>query len=495
MGNPVRPANREKERDMKIRLISLCAVVVISLVMLCCAPSGAQPPERATNVILLIGDGMGPEIVGLATEYSRVIDGRELWLERAISEGHLALANVRPVDALVADSAAAATALATGRKTANDMVSVDPRGKPLTTILELAEKSSKSTGLVTTTRLTHATPACFAAHVAHRDSENDIAVQMLAAGVDVMLGGGLRNWIPENAATSEYSTFTGTSKRQDSRNLVEEARQAGYSIVTGRDELAGAHGANKLLGLFAASYMPYALDRRPDDETGIPSLPEMTEAALDILSRNKEGFFLMVEGGRIDHAAHANDVASMLVEMMEFDEAIGVAYAFAQRHPGTMLLITADHATGASCLSARYSDDAGDTIYPTEENLKKIARQDASFEGILTPLMTGPSLERLKALVLEHTGIGISDEDAAFIMKMEPVSPFHVIKPEYRALGGYATLALGRVLGPEFGTSWGTAEHFAASVVVVGYGARADLVRGYIDNTEVFTIMKTAGGL
>lgn len=480
---------------MKIRTISLCAAVVICLVALCCAPPTAQPPEHAENVILLIGDGMGPEVVALAKEYSRVIEKRELWLEKAMFEGHLALVNVRPIDALVTDSAAAGTALATGRKTANDIVSMDPHGKPLTTILELAEKKSKSTGLVTTTRLTHATPACFAAHAEHRNSENEIAVQMLATGVDVMLGGGLRHWIPQYAGLSDYAAFSGKSKREDNRDLVEKARQAGYTIVTGKKELADAHGANRLLGLFAPSYLPYELDRRPDDKSTIPSLPEMTEAALDILSRNEEGFFLMIEGGRIDHAAHVNDVASMLAETMEFDEAIGVAVTFAGEHPKTAVFITADHATGAVCLSARYSDEAGENIYPTDENLKKIARQDASFQEILTPLMRGPSIGKLESLVREHTGIEISDEDAAFIMKMEPISPFHVIRPRYRKIGGYATLALGRVLGLEYGTSWGTGEHFAAPVLLVGYGARADLVHGYVENTEVFSIMKTAGGL
>jgi len=202
-----------------------------------------------------------------------------------------------------------------------------------------------------------------------------------------------------------------------------------------------------------------------------------------------------VEGGRIDHAAHVNDAAGMLAEMMEFDDAIGVAYAFAKTHPGTALFITADHATGAACLTARYSDEAGDTVYPTDANIRKIARQDASFEQILTPLMVEPSLEKLKGLVLTHTGIEISDEDASFILQMQPLSPFHVIKPIYREMGGYAPLALGRVLGVEYGISWGTAEHFATPVILVGYGARGDLVRGYIDNTAVFTIMKTAAGL
>jgi alkaline phosphatase len=484
---------------MKIRVFLSCALLIVLVIAACnvetSEPVSVRTQEPARNIILLIGDGMGPEVVGLAKEYARVIADRELWLEQTADNGRLALVDVAPQDALVTDSAAAGTALATGSKTANTLISMDPRGNPLPTILELARKDARSTGLISTARITHATPACFAAHIDHRNLENEIAEQMLAAGVDVMLGGGMSNWIPQGTLTSDIAKYAGRSKREDDRNLVEEAKQAGYRIVTSGKELNQAGRPDKMLGLFAASHIPYVLDRHADDGADIPSLPEMTEAAIEILSKNEKGFFLMVEGARIDHAAHANDVASMLADMLEFDDAVGVACGFAKEHPDTLVLVTADHATGASCLSARYSDEEKRTVYPTQEHLRKIAQQDASFEGILLPLMKGPSIERLKELVLQHTGIELSDEDAAFVMKMEPLSPFHVIKPVYRRVGGYAPLALGRVLGVHYGTSWGTGEHFAVPVMLVGTGAGADLVHGYLDNTDVFDIMKTAGEL
>lgn len=473
------------------------AILVISILAVCRAgiadPISSDSSKPAKNIILLIGDGMGPAAIGLAKDYARIIEGGGLWMERAFSEGHIALVQAPALGALVTDSAAAATAIATGERVANETVSLSAEGKPLTTILDLAEKGSRSTGLVTTTRLTHATPACFAAHIEDRDAENEIAALMLASGADVMMGGGLRHWIPEDMEASDFAGYAGESKRKDETDLVEEAKKKGYRFVTNKDELAAARGADKVLGLFSDSHLPYALDRSPDDKTKGPSLVEMTKAALDILSRNENGFFLMIEGGRIDHAAHANDVAAMLADAIEFDEAVGVALVFAKKHERTAVFITADHVTGGPCLSARYSDEAGRAVYPNAANLKKIARQDASFEYILTELAKNISPAELKRLVSKHAGIEISDEDAAFVLKGEPLSPFHVIKPKYRRFG-YPALALGRVLGIEYGVTWATGEHFSEPVLLIGCGARADLVRGYIDNTGVFTIMKTAGG-
>ncbi len=474
--------------------------VVLAITLICMGgfaradepPSGA--PEPAANVILLIGDGMGPAVIGLAKDYARIIEDRPLWIEKAMMKGDVALVHVPALGTLVTDSAAAATAIATGERVANGAVSLSADGQPLTTILEIAKRDSRATGLVTTTRLTHATPACFAGHVDDRDAEDEIAEQMLAAGVDVMLGGGLGHWIPGGAPASDYAGFDGESKRKDKTDLVRRARQAGYGFVTNKDELAAAGTTGKLLGIFANSHLPYALDRQPDDGANVPSLVEMTEAALEILSKNKNGFFLMIEGGRIDHAEHTNDAASMIADMMEFDESVGAAMSFAKKNGRTAVFITADHVTGGPSLSARYSDEAGATIYPKESNLKKIARQDASFEYILTAFSKNPSPAELKRLIKKHSALELSDADVALILKGEPPGPFHVIKPAYRRFG-YPALALGRVLGLEYGFTWSTAEHFSEPVLLIGCGARAGLARGYIQNTDIFAIMKEAAGL
>jgi alkaline phosphatase len=448
----------------------------------------------------MIGDGMSVDVLGLTQQYAQALQQRDLWMEKIMSEGHLALVNVSPLQEVVTDSAAAATALATGEKTLNGLVSVSPDGKTLETILELAKRDSRTTGLVTTTRLTHATPACFAAHLGNRNSEAAIAEQMLDTGVDVLLGGGLSAWIPKGTKVSDFGAFSpaagadAVSGRKDKKNLIQKASQQGYKLVTNREELLSSRGTAKLLGLFAASHVPYALDRQPGDGANVPSLAEMTSAALEILSRNKAGFFLMVEGGRIDHAAHNNDAAAMLAETIDFDEAVGAAHMFAKQHPNTIVLVTADHATGAPALSARYSDEARKTLYPGDDEFRRIGRQDASFEYIMFELSKEPSVQRLQTLVRNHAGVEITGEQARFILDAKPISPFHVIKPQYRKFG-YPTLALGRVLGVQYGTSWATAEHYASPLLLVGYGPRSQLLHGYIENTDIFRLMKTAAGL
>jgi alkaline phosphatase len=484
---------------MKMRHHFLLVILAVALsapsVSACAEPAATDAAKPAANVILLVGDGMGPSVIGLAKDYARVVEGRELWMQKAISRGDLALVQVPALGTLVTDSAAAATALATGEQVSNGVISISPDGKPLTTILELAEKGSRSTGLVTTTRLTHATPACFSAHTESRRAENEIAEQMANSGADVMLGGGLRHWIPQDKTASDFGAYSGESKRKDGANLVEKAKGLGYAFVTDREGLASATaGADRLLGLFASSHLPYVLDRRPDDGTDVPSLVEMTEAALDILSKNENGFFLMVEGGRIDHAAHANDAASMIADAMEFDETVGAAMKFAETHKGTTVFVTADHVTGGPCLSARYSSEAGRTIYPDDEDLKKIAEQNASTEYILTELAKNPSPAELKRLISIHTGNEIGDADVALILSAEPLSPFHVVNPIYGKFGYYA-IAMGRVLGLHYNFTFATGEHFSEPVLLIGYGARADLAGGYIQNTDVYTLIREASGL
>jgi alkaline phosphatase len=242
-------------------------------------------------------------------------------------------------DSAVTDSAASATAIASGVSTTNRSIGLDPRGAVVRTCLEDARDAGRTTALVTTTRITHATPACFAAHVQSRDDENTIARHLLETPVDILLGGGA-------------ARFLGGPGGQSLPELV-----AGYRLVRTADELAAAPRDGRLLGLFAASDLPYRIDRDGGDgeATGVPTLAAMTRAALDRVDTAR-GFFLMVEGGRIDHAEHSNDAAALLGEMRELDEAIAVALDFARAHPEVALILTADHETGGVCVTTRGED-------------------------------------------------------------------------------------------------------------------------------------------
>ncbi|MEG1160303.1 MAG: alkaline phosphatase, partial [Acidaminococcaceae bacterium] len=236
--------------------------------------------------------------------------------------------DVDGVQGAITDSAPGSTAFATGYKTQDKYVGVGPDGKPHATVLELAKSLGKSTGLAVTVNVQDATPADFSAHVTTRRDFEGIAAQMLETGVDVVLGAG-----------SAY-----LQNRKDGRDLVAELKASGYDYLTTGNELADYEG-KKVYGLFAPYTMEFDIDRlrfAPEQ----PSLSEMTDKSIEILSQNKEGFFLMVEGSKVDLASHSNDPAAAVTEYRAFDEAVKSAMNFAQGRDDTMVLIVEDHATG-----------------------------------------------------------------------------------------------------------------------------------------------------
>jgi len=303
----------------------------------------AQEPDGGTpaspkNVIFLIGDGMGPQQMALLFDWSDAAGEGETALQRLGNDGTIGMLRTGAVGSPVTDSAAAATALATGVSTANGFISVDPQGRRLATCLEDAEKSGRVTGLVSSTRITHATPACFASHVRNRGFEPEIARQLVEeSGVEVLLGGGGK-------------VFAGKLSH-GGKLLREQASESGYTVLTTGEELGRfERGSGKVLGLFSGSHLPYVLDRDEPGEQVAPTLTKLTEKALELLSGTDEGFFLMVEGGRIDHAGHANDVAGVLGEMREFDATVALVMEYQRKHPDTLVVVTADHETGGLCV-------------------------------------------------------------------------------------------------------------------------------------------------
>lgn len=279
------------------------------------------------NVILLIGDGMGVTAIR-ATQIATVGPNNKLSMQTLPYAG---LVTTHSLDSIITDSAASGTAMATGYKTNNGIVSMLPNGTILQTILEYAETKSKSTGLVVTSRITHATPATFASHVPNRGLENDIALDMLYASVEVLLGGGRSYFLPEPEGY-----------RTDGRNLVDEALALNYTYLETREDLLKVQ-SDKALGLFAMSHM----SRVPRE----PSLVEMTNKAIELLSQDNDGFFLMVEGSQIDWAGHGNNATWLIDEVAEFDKAVEVAIDFAIVEPSTLVIVTADHETGGMAIN------------------------------------------------------------------------------------------------------------------------------------------------
>lgn len=280
--------------------------------------------SKVKNIIFYIGDGMGINQV-TASRIKSVGANGHLWLDKFQVTG---LVKVHSLDNLITDSAASATAMSTGYKTKNRMIACLPDSTMVKTVLEAAKDQDLSTGLIATSSITHATPACFATHVLQRNYHEEIARQLIFSGTDVLLGGGRQFFLPQDDTVSA---------RTNGLNLVQKAESNGYVYVENKEQLMNVDNP-KVLGLFQEDELKF--------EAGEPSLADMTRKAVEILSKNKNGFFLMVEGSQIDWAGHENDFNKLLQRMLSFDKAVGVGVQFAKEHRNTLVVVTADHETG-----------------------------------------------------------------------------------------------------------------------------------------------------
>jgi alkaline phosphatase len=319
------------------RDLTVIALTLVLLLGLLGPHSRALAEAEAKSLMLFIGDGMGVGILTIGMVFSEWELDTVLNMVTLANKGEVGLASTYSADKLVTDSAASGTALACGKKTDNGKVGVLPDETPVDNIFDIAIEQGKSLGVVTSTSVTHATPACFLAHHKYRSYEWDIAQQVAASQATVILGGGSKYFLPPER---------GGGRRDGDLTVV--AQENGFEVVYDREALL-ASGAGRLLGIFAPENMPFEQER--DVET-VPSLAEMTAKAIEILSRNERGFLLMVEGGRIDHAAHDNDIDDTLLDLLAFDEAVGVAMGYQGENQDVALIVTADHETGGPAITA-----------------------------------------------------------------------------------------------------------------------------------------------
>lgn len=280
--------------------------------------------KKPKNVILLIWDGMGLAQMSTAFYYQEKTPSFTRFK-------HIGLHQTESTDAKITDSAAGATAFSTGYKSYNSAIGVDMDTIARKTILEIAAGRGQATGVVATSSITHATPASFFAHVEDRDLEEEIAAQLPAAPVNFFAGGGIEFF----------------AQRKDSKNYLDSLAAYGYLVDTTALSKPATWDHTKRYGyLLAADGMPKMSEGRGD------FLPKATEMAIDFLSQDKDGFFLMVEGSQIDWGGHANDGDYIIEEVIDFDQAVDAALDFAEKDGNTLVVVTADHETGGMSLSA-----------------------------------------------------------------------------------------------------------------------------------------------
>jgi len=461
-----------KKNFLKISTIT-CLIVVALFVAGLPSASGSGPTgPTVKNVILLIGDGMGPAHV----ELTRLCLGVEQLVMEEMDETGPSYMTTYSLDRedqtthKITDSAAAGTAIATGCKTYYGAVSVDFDGNPLETVLERAEAEDKATGLLTDVYIQDATPSVFVVHAERRGNSMLFSELMVNSTVEVLMGAGTGFFLPKGQDSEG-------GQRTDGRNLIEEWEEDGYTYVDSANELENAEvildEGDRLLGLFGGLYnMNYDLDRQQDKNIGVPTLAEMTEKAIEVLSQDEDGFFLMVEGGSLDWVAHNRDVAGVVRETEAFDEAVQVALDFAMEDGDTLVVVTADHETGGLQITSDSVGNEPPTHVPFSEplNVGFVMEITATTDYMWGKIEKG---EGIKETVLEYTGYKLSRAELKLI----------------KDAGTNGETVISDVLSAEADVVWGFAgtdegDHTFAAVPIYAYGPNAERFDAVTDNTE-----------
>ena len=435
--------------------------LVILLAAICSVGLSAGNPKY---IFLFIGDGMATPQRMVAEEFSRHAGCGDLALNQLPFH---ATTRTASADSLVTDSAAAATAIACGEKTDNGKLGVAPDNRPLRSVAELAHERGKKVGIISSVTLNHATPGGFYAHQESRSKYYEIGLQLVASNFDFFGGGGIAKF----------------DQRQP--DIFTLARQAGYQVVRGEAGLRQLRPDQKAIALADKddAAMPYSIDLTPDDSR--PTLARLTERAIELLD-NPDGFFIMVEGGAIDWAGHANEAATSLREVLALDEAVKTALAFYRQHPEeTLVVVTGDHETGGMSMGFA---GTGCAMY-----MERLVHQKMSVD------VFG---KRVKDFCENHPQAALTDlypllnEAFGFKFSGDAKDPMLINERELKQLQQAFEQqklpdAARVIINGKAGIGWTSASHTALPVLTTSIGCGAELFIGFIDNTDIALKLKS----
>ncbi len=445
---------------------------------------GAATPQ---NVILFIGDGMSVPQRMLADEFARKIGHGPLAMNALPC---VATTRTCSANSLVTDSAAAATAIACGVKTNNGSIGVDAKGAPQRSCAEVARDAGKKVGIITTVTLTHATPAGFYGHRSSRGQTYGLALDLVNSQFDFFAGGGLDETYNDRKA----GCYVG--------DAYAYAASKGYTVISNRAAFAAiTRATGKVLTRFTDGPLAYAIDSEAKNQ---PSLAEMTRKALEVLPSPK-GFFLMVEGGRIDWAGHANDAATNLRDVLAFDEAVRVALDFQKTHPETLVIVTGDHETGGMSMGFA---GTGYALYP--ERLKNQTMSVGAFDQAVQSFLSenpqadfdaiAPLITQAFGLIAKNrpknNPLAVSNEEKKQLKEAfkHDCELHHRHVNENKKYDGKKLYQLGGVcrliLSHKSGIGWSSSAHTAMPVLTTAQGIGAERFIGLIENTQISAILK-----
>lgn len=427
--------------------------------------------KKAKNIIFMVSDGMSSGTLNLANMFSNRILGKstnwlQLYTDNKVSRGIMDMASA---SSIVTDSAAASSSWGGGARVNNGSLNISPSGEENMPIWQKFKAKGKKAGCVTTVPITHATPAGFTVAMKSRNDQSAIAEEYLRIGYDVLLGGGQKYFAAEH--------------RKDKKDMFTAFAQQNYVIAKNKADLRNIDKSKKLLGVFDFDALPYEIDRKQSAEltNTIPTLAEMTQIAIDQMKDQKEGFVLQVESGKVDWAAHANDVAALIHEQLQFDEAISVAMKFAEQDKNTLVVITTDHGNAnPGMIYGKYAN----------EHFDSLAKYNFTNEYILNNIKNNQSESQIKEFIKNSIDIELNDEENKTIAsyynglnkgdnglynyKHLPFSAFAEIQKKYNSVG------------------WISMDHSADYVEVAMFGAGNHLHKPFMKNTDMHYLLLEA---
>jgi alkaline phosphatase len=422
--------------------------------------------KRPRGIIFCVSDGMSQGVLSMTEAFSNQVRGKGTawWNLLSNRKATLGLMDTASSSSMVTDSAAASSAWSAGRRVPNGQINYDDKGKRLESIGETLEKRKVRLGLVSTATITHATPAGFAASVVSRGQEDLIAPQYLNR-VDVILGGGSR--------------FFASESRKDKRDLFGDFAKEKYDVVRTRDDLLKSK-SKKILGTFASGYIPYSIDRDQDAEMQklVPTLAEMSEAALSRFLDDEAPFLLQVEGARIDHAAHKNDIGAILNEQLAFDDAVGKILAMTAGHDDILVVLTSDHGNANPGLNG-----TGAGYRQTNDSFSKIAQIKGSAEWFFqrwgrTQTKSGEEMSKL----MEAT-YGFKPAPQELEAIMDRTAGKKVTEWSHQLSNSEGLL--GQIVGNVTGVGWTGICHTSDPTQLTSIGPGAEEFAGLVRNDSV----------
>jgi alkaline phosphatase len=429
-------------------------------------------------IFFFLADGAGTAHMEITRQYNRAVHNEGLVIpDKIMKEGNLGLITTDAADSLSTDSAAAATALASGCKAKLGVLGMCADGSVPKTAMEIAKENGMRVGLVTNAAVYDASPAAFISHVPNRRNFSAILNRYLELEPDLLLGGGKEQFLPKSQPGS---------RRNDEIDLIAAFIKKGYLYVSTKQELEQAP-RGKVLGLFSSADMSFEIDRNKQTE---PSVYDMAQAAIRLLHNgNPHGFFAFIENENVDTASHQTDIASMIRDYREFDRAVGLAYEFYKKYPReTLILVTSDHETGGLGFTLALKDLSStkgpNQVVATIDDLKKLDSIPISLKkasGILGPNPTGEAIDNLMKEYFK--GFTLAPDYKEAIIKRQPISRTIFVDP--------TTNALGMMIANNTQAYWLTTAHTNQPVFVAALGAGAEKFKGYQDNADFGKNLKT----